>query len=264
MTTTTGTITPVRTPRRPTGLPKLVLTEIKLYLREPAATFFTVMLPLGLLLALGSAIPDLRKPDPALGGQAVVDTQLPAMMILLAAMTAAFNMIPAVLAVYRERGVLRRLSVTPASPGALLAAQLVINVAMTVIAAFLMILFGHLVLGSQVPANLVGFVLVFLLGVCALFTIGLTIAAVVPSSRAAGAAGAIVMFPLLFLAGMWVPRELMPAILRHVSDFTPAGAFGQVLRDTWAGVPMRPLHLVVLVAWAVGAGVFAARAFRWE
>ncbi|MEV7966039.1 ABC transporter permease [Sphaerisporangium sp. NPDC088356] len=259
-----STTIPIKTTRRGTSLRKLALTETKLYLREPLTAFFALLLPLTLLLVLGSAIPGFRTPDPSLGGERVVDTQLPAMMILLSVVTSAFSVIPTVLAVYRERGVLRRLSITPASPGALLVAQLLLNLVATVVAGLLMIVFGNLVLGTRVPAQLLWFVLVFLLGVCAMFALGLLIAAVVPNSRAAGGIGAIVMFPLLFLAGMWLPRELMPEVLRRLSDFTPTGAFGQALRDTWAGASPQVLHLAVLAVWALVAGVLAARTFRWE
>jgi ABC-2 type transport system permease protein len=255
---------PVDATRRAASLRKLVLTETKLYLREPLTAFFLLVLPLALLLILGSAIPGFRDPDPSLGGQRVVDTQLPAMMILLAVVTSAFSVIPAVLALYRERGILRRLSITPASPAALLVTQLLLNLVATVLATSLMIFLGHLVLATRVPAQFLWFALSFVLGVCAMFSLGLCVAAVVPNSRAAGGIGAIVMFPLLFLAGMWLPRELMPEALRRLSDFTPTGAFGQALRDTWAGAPPQALHLVVLAAWAAGAGLLAARTFRWE
>ncbi|MFC7388318.1 ABC transporter permease [Sphaerisporangium rhizosphaerae] len=262
--TTTRSRSPHVAPPRPGALRKVLFTETRLYLRDPLTAFFTLVLPLGLLLILGSAIPGFREPDPSLGGQRVVDTQLPAMMIMLAVATSAFSVIPTVLATYRERGVLRRLSITPASPATLLGAQLVLNLAVALLAAFLTILFGHLVLDTHVPAALPWFVLSFVLGVCALFAIGLSVAAVVPNGRAAGGVGAVVMFPLLFLGGMWLPRELMPETLVRFSDFTPTGAFGQVLRDAWAGAAPQPLHLAVLAAWTLAAGAFAVRFFRWE
>jgi ABC-2 type transport system permease protein len=226
--------------------------------------FFILLLPLGLLLVLGSAIPGFREPLPEWGGERIVDTQLPAMMIILSVATSAFTAIPTVLAVYRERGILRRLSVTPASPGLLLGVQLVINLVSAIIAATLTIVAGSLVLGSRIPAQLGWFAVSFVLGVSALFAVGLMLAAVVPSSRAAGGVGAVVMFPLLFLGGMWLPREAMPEILRKVSDFTPTGPFGQALRDSWSGTTPEPLHLAVLFAWTLIAGYTAARLFRWE
>ncbi|RCG30071.1 ABC transporter permease [Sphaerisporangium album] len=246
------------------ALRTLLRTETRLYLREPLTAFFTLLLPLGLLLILGSAIPGFRDPDPNLGGERVVDTQLPVMMIVLSIMVSAFSIIPSVLAVYRERGVLRRMSVTPVSPGALLLTQLVINLVTTVVAALLMIMCGSLVFGTRMPTQLPVFALAFVLGVCGLFALGLCLAAVVPNSRVAGGLGSVVMFPLMFLAGMWVPRELMPEILREIGDFTPTGAFGQALRDAWAGTTPETLHLAVLAAWAVAATLLAARTFRWE
>ncbi|MFC6085587.1 ABC transporter permease [Sphaerisporangium aureirubrum] len=255
---------PVRHGVRAGGTRKLLLTEARLYLREPMTTFFTLFLPLGLLLVLGSAIPGFREPLPEWGGERVVDTQLPAMMIILSVATSAFSAIPAALAVYRERGILRRLSVTPVGPVRLLGVQLVINLVSAVVAAALTIVAGRLVLGSQVPAQLGWFAVSFVLGVCALFAVGLLLAAIVPSSRAAGGLGALVMFPLLFLGGLWLPREAMPDALRAVSDFTPTGPFGQALRDSWAGTTPEPLHLAVLAAWILIAGLTAARLFRWE
>lgn len=255
---------PVGRRRRVGGTRMLLLTETLIYLREPMTTFVTLVLPLGLLLGLGLTIPDFRVPLPDFGGQRVVDTQLPAMMIILSVAASAFSAIPAALATYRERGILRRLSVTPLPPSRLLGVQLVINLASAVVAATLTIVVGRLLLGSRIPVQLGWFVVSFVLGVCAMFAIGLLLAAVVPGSRAAGGVGALVMFPLLFLGGMWVPRETMPEVLRQISGFTPTGAFGQTLRDAWAGTTPEPLHLAVLAAWLLLASVAAARLFRWE
>ncbi|GGL01180.1 transport permease protein [Sphaerisporangium melleum] len=259
----TTTDSPAVTRHRPSALRKVLLAETRLFLRDPATAFFTLVLPLALLLILGSAIPAFRQPDPATG-ERVVDIHLPSTMIMLAVATAAFSAIPSVLATYRERGVLRRLSVTPVSPATLLGAQLLLNLATAALAAFLTILSGHLVLGSLPPAAPAWFVLAFVLGVSALFTLGLCVAALVPNGRAAGGAGALAMFPLLFFGGLWLPRQLMPEVLLRFSDFTPTGAFAQAMHDSWAGQAPQPLHLGVLVAWTLVAGAFAARAFRWE
>ncbi|MDH2425523.1 ABC transporter permease [Sphaerisporangium sp. TRM90804] len=263
-TTDTSPATPRVAGGRWAGTRKLTLMEFKLYLREPAALFFTILLPVGLLLILGSAIPGFQEPDPARGGERVVDSHLPAMMILLSVGTSAFSAIPAALATYRERGILRRLSATPLSPVRLLAAQLLVNLTTAVVAVVVTIGLGNLVLGTRVPERPVWFAVAFTLGVCALFVLGLCVAAVVPNSRVAGGIGAAVLFPLLFFAGMWLPRELMPEALRTVSDFTPTGAFGQAMRDAWLGGTPQVLHLAVLVAWTAVAALVAARLFRWE
>ncbi|GAA0422620.1 transport permease protein [Acrocarpospora corrugata] len=243
---------------------RLAVTEFKLYLREPLAAFFGIVLPLALLLILGAAIPDFRKPAADLGGARPVDAHLPGMMILLSVLTVAFSVLPAVLVLYRERGVLRRMSTTPMRPISMLTVQLVLNAAVAALATVLMLVFGHLILDVPYPPMPLAFIGVFLLGAVTMFGIGLALAAVAPNSRVVQGVGAGVMFPLLFLGGVWLPRPLMPDWLRTVSDYSPAGAFGQALTDVLANRSPSLLHLVVMAAWATLGIAAATRWFRWE
>ncbi|MFF0308844.1 ABC transporter permease [Streptosporangium sp. NPDC004379] len=242
---------------------KMIITEAKLFLRDPAGPIFAILLPLALLLGLGS-IPGFGEPDPAMGGQRVIDTQLPGMMVILSVATMALSVLPGTLVAYRERGVLRRMSTTPVSPVRLLVAQVVNNLAVAVVATALLITLGHLFLGVAVPGNLPAFAVVFVLGTASVFGLGLLIAAVAPNAKVAPGIGSLLMFPLLFMAGMWIPRELMPDLLRRIGDFLPMAPFGQAIRDTWAGHAPQPLHLAVMAVTVLVTGAVAARLFRWE
>ena len=64
------------------------------------------------------------EPDPALGGQRWIDLFVPSLLVITLG-TLGIQTLPIRLATYREKGVLRRLSTTPAHPVRLLAAQLV-------------------------------------------------------------------------------------------------------------------------------------------
>ncbi|MEO3862234.1 ABC transporter permease [Acrocarpospora sp. B8E8] len=243
---------------------RLAITEIKLYLREPLATFFAIGLPLALLLILGAAIPDFREPAADMGGARPVDTHLPGMMILLSILTVAFSVMPSALVIYRERGVLRRMSTTPVRPISVLTVQLVINAVTSILATALMLIFGHLILEVPYPSMFLAFAGVFVLGSVTMFGIGLALAAVAPNSRVVQSVGAGIMFPLLFLGGMWLPRPLMPEWLLVVSDYSPTGAFGQALTDVLGNHAPSLLHLGVMVFWAAAGIVAATRWFRWE
>ncbi|MFD1543949.1 ABC transporter permease [Nonomuraea guangzhouensis] len=242
---------------------KILLVETKLHLRQWPNMIFTIGLPLALLLGLGS-LPDLAKPNPGMGGERYIDTQLPAQMTLLAVLTLACSVLPAVLVTYREQGVLRRMSTTPVAPGRLLAAQLIINLVVGTVSVFLLVVLGYVVLGAAMPKQFPGFVLVFLLGSAALLALGLVISSIAPTGKSAPGIGSVVMFPLMFVAGMWIPREAMPDALRAVSDYSVAGPFAQALRDTWAGHAPQPLHLIVMAAGLLAFGGIAIRLFRWE
>ncbi|MGW0806165.1 ABC transporter permease [Nonomuraea sp. NPDC002799] len=241
---------------------KMLVMETKLTLRDWPALLFTLGLPVLLLIVLGSAIPVMTVAGP--GGERPVDTQMPSVMVLLALLMMAFSVVPTVLTGYRERGVLRRMSTTPVHPARLLGTQLLINLAVGAISTVLLIVAGSVMFGSSAPRQWAGFILVFLLGTAALMSMGLVIAAVAPNGRVAPGIGSAVMFPLMFLGGMWLPRDLMPDALRTVSDYSVAGPFTQMLRDTWAGQAPQLLHLVVVAAALVIFGGLAVRLFRWE
>ncbi|WP_326632951.1 ABC transporter permease [Nonomuraea fuscirosea] len=241
---------------------KLLFVEAKLHLREWPFLMFTVALPLLLLIVLGTSIPDFTKVGE--NGERFVDTQLPSMMTLLSLLTLACSVLPAVMATYRDQGVLRRMSTTPVHPGRLLGVQLLINLVVAVVTVVLLIVAGSLFFGSSAPRQWAWFGLVFLLGTAALMAMGLVIAAVAPNGKVAPGIGSAVMFPLLFLAGMWVPRDVMPDALRVISDYSVAGPFAQALKDTWQGHAPQLIHLVVVAAGLAVFGGLAVRLFRWE
>ena len=85
------------------------------------------------------------------------------------------------------------------------------------------------------------------------------------AERARGqAAGAILFFPMMFFAGLWLPIAAMPAVLQHISHVTPLGAAVQALQDAVQGHLPHPLQLITLAAYALVFGLVAARLFRWE
>ncbi len=176
----------------------------------------------------------------------------------------ALNALPPVLAGYREKGILRRLQTTPVGPVRVLAAQLVIDVAVVAVMLVLVLAVARIGYGVALPRQLAGFVFAALLAAAALLAIGLFIAAVAPTARAANAIGAILFFPMMFFAGLWLPIAQMPSVLRHISHATPLGAAVQALQDSAQGHWPHPLQLVTLALYALAFGLAAARLFRWE
>jgi ABC-2 type transport system permease protein len=244
------------------GLMKMTWNEIRLFLREPVAVFFGVLFPSLLVVILGS-IPAFRVPSKDLGGLRVIDLYVPISIALSLALLALTAM-PSYLGTYREKGILRRLAVTPMPPARLLLAQLLTNLLMAIVAVALLIAVGRIAFDVAVPRQMVGYVVAFLLAAAALFAMGLLVAAVAPSGRSAPSIGLILYFPIMFFAGLYVPIAVMPPSLRRISDFTPLGAGVQALQDTAGGAWPQPLHLAVMAAYVIVFGVAAARLFRWE
>lgn len=241
---------------------KLTRSELRLFLREPVSGFFGLVFPALLVVILGS-IPSFREPSADLGGLRVIDLYVPIVIALILAML-GLQTTPYVLALYREKGVLRRLAVTPAPPLALLGAQLVMSLLSAVFSALLVLLIGRFAFDVALPGNLLAFTLIFLLSAAAVFSIGLFIASVVSSGKAANAIGTLLFFPSMFFAGLWAPREVMPDVLARIGDFTALGAGVQALTDASAGGWPALISLTVLVAYVVVFGAASAKLFRWE
>jgi ABC-2 type transport system permease protein len=241
---------------------KLVATETRLFLREPVAVFFTVAFPAILVGVLGS-VRAFREPDKDLGGIRVIDLYVTISITLIIAML-ALQGTPAVLANYREKGVLRRLGTTPVNPAMLLVAQLVNSMMVALVSVALVLGLGRIAFAVPLPRQFGGFLLALVLAAAALFAIGLFVAAVAPNAKAGNAIGVILFFPVMFFAGLWAPRETMPALLRRIGDFTPLGAGEQALHQATMGSWPHAGALAVLAGYFVLFGLAAARLFRWE
>ncbi|MEU8155362.1 ABC transporter permease [Micromonospora sp. NPDC048986] len=238
----------------------ILRTEARLYLRDLPTLLTTIGLPILILVVLG-LVPSLRKPDPTFDGQTFVSYFAPSLLVVTLAMVGV-NILPAVLATYRERGVLRRLATTPAHPAALLAAQLVLALAGILASALLLIVVARLAFGVPFPRHPLGFTLAFILGTAALLSLGLLVAAVARTTKAAQALAVPLFLVIMFFGGVYLPRFLLPDFVARIGDYTPPGV--QALLDAWTGTPPQPLHLGIMAVIAVAAGAGAAKLFRWE
>lgn len=244
------------------ALAAMTKMETKLFFREPVQPLLVLALPVLLVVGFG-LIPGFGDPSSDLGGQGGTE-YIASLGVGIVLAILGLSVLPMSLATYRERGVLRRLRATPVRPRLLLEAQLILVGAAAVVAVALLIGVGVGAFGVAVPRDVAGFVLSVGLGAAALLSIGLLIAALAPTAKAASTTGTVLFFPSAFLAGIYVPRDSFSPLLKHISDVTPLGAVLESVRDTWQGQWPHPVHLVTMVAWTLVAGFAAARTFRWE
>jgi ABC-2 type transport system permease protein len=247
---------------RSSAFRRLTTTEFKLYLRERIGPIWGLGFPLLLLIIFGS-IPSFNTANPDFGGLTTLTVYVPILVAFVTAMTQLVAL-PLALAGYRERGILRRLRTTPVGPGRVLAAQLVVSLAALAVTVVLILTIARFGYDVRLPRQFAGFVIAALFGAAALMAIGLFVAAVAASARVAQALGTILFFPMMFFAGLWLPIDQMPAVLRDISHATPLGAAVQALQDAAQGNWPHPLQLGVMAAWALAFGLAATRLFRWE
>ncbi|MGW3359447.1 ABC transporter permease [Streptomyces bungoensis] len=237
-------------------------TEFRLFRREPGAVFWILLFPTLLLVILGS-IPSFREADPSLGGLRPVDAYVP-VAVLIALIMSGVQSLPQVLTGHRERGVLRRMRLTPVRPSALLSAQMAVQGTVALGSALLALVVGRTAFGVALPRQPAGYLLALLLTTAAALALGSLVSAVSRTTKIAGAIGSAVFFPMMFCAGVWLPVREMPDALARVVGLTPFGAAARALDQAAAGHWPGWDHLGVLAGWAVLLTAGAARWFRWE
>jgi ABC-2 type transport system permease protein len=239
---------------------KIVEIEARLFLRDRMNSVFALLFPSVLLLALG-AIPALRTPDENFGGQRFIDSYVSA-LVVFALVFIGLQRLPAVVATYREKGVLRRLSTTPMHPARLLAGQMVVNFAAVILSVLLLILVGYVVFGVDLPHHPLGLACAVVLGGAGTFALGLVIAALAPNARTAGGWAAVVFMLLMFLGGVYLPRFMLPSAIQAIGSYSPPGV--EAIQQAWLGAAPDWRHLAIMGLVGLVAGTVAARTFRWE
>jgi ABC-2 type transport system permease protein len=255
-------VTPTRRPAELVALAKLVRSEARLAWRSPRGLAFGIGLPVGILVLFGE-LPHFKEHPVGLGGLSRFDAEVPVLAAFVIAALALF-VLASPLTSYRERGILRRMSITPIKPAWLLAATLIVNLALALITLSILFSLAVVAFGVGAPRNPGGLLLSLALCACSLFALGLFIAAVAPSSGSLMVVEAVAFFPLIFFAGLWVPIQEMPTALQHVSSYTPLGAAVQAAQGAMGGTFPSARPLLVMAVWCVVFGLAAWRFFRWE
>lgn len=254
----------------------LVYTELLMTVREPAAMFMSVILPLAIFLALGFSVGGMEIEVSRDSG--VVDLFHVRDVLLagnIAWVTAGFGIValPQVLVELRQYGVFRRYRITPMPSSMLIAAPLAVGAAVIVASLALMLVVGWVVFDIRFAGNAVMVALAVLVSYLAFAALGIAVTARIRNVRTALGLGLVLSAPMFVLSGSFGPREAFPTVLQTVGDWLPLTHSYDLLTYLWLGgtwevettigtpIWVSFAYLGVVAAVCVAAGV---RLFRWD
>jgi ABC-2 type transport system permease protein len=245
------------------SLLKMTWMEAKLFLREPAAAFFTLAFPLIYLFMFG--LISGNEPTPQFGGERMIDASIPGLIAVIICIGGLMD-ITMTISTYREKGVLRRLRTTPVRPLVVLGAQVIVFFSMTVLGMLLLVIAAALVYHVQFEGNVLSLVCGFILSSLSFFGIGFILAGTMPTVRVAWVVGMVLMYPMMFLSGAFFLVELLPPAVQKVAAFMPLTYVVDLMRGLWNGEPWSALttETIVLAVMLVVGLVISIRLFRWE
>lgn len=243
------------------SLAKQMFVEMKLYIREPQAFFFTLIFPLIILFVFGEIFGN--DPYRELGGRGNMDVSIPGYIVMVIGTTALLG-IPITLASYQERGVLRRMQATPVSPAFLLVVQVLVQLLMTGIGICMLVIAGRWAYDLYLPNAPVAVGTAILLSCLGLFSIGFMLAAIASTARGAQVVGMSLYFPMLFMGGAAIPLAHLPDSIQRVSDFLPLTHAVKLISNLWFGDGWT-LSAVLFMGVCLIMGVtVTAFFFRWR
>jgi ABC-2 type transport system permease protein len=247
------------------GLFKLTWLELKIFIREPLGVFGTVGIPVVIFVVFGRMFGPRAGSGPADAPREFMSANLPILTSLLIATSAVLSLV-AIIAIYREGGILRRLRATPLRPYTILTAHVLVKLLLTAVTLALMVLAGRRFFPVPAGVPLISFTLALLFSTVSILSLGFLIASVVPTARFAQPIGTVIIYPMLALSGLFAPLDALPRTLQLVARALPLTYAVSLLRGIWHGDGWSA-HLGDVAVLTLMFAVFIAvstRVFRWE
>jgi ABC-2 type transport system permease protein len=242
---------------------KLTWLEIRIFVREPLGFVSAVGIPLAMFLLLGRSVNP--NTDHSARTTQFLARELPLFVSIFISINAALSLI-AVISIYREGGILKRLRATPLRPAVILGAHVLVKLVFTAIPLLLMALAGRRFYPVPLHAHVAGFALAVVVTTVAILCMGFVIASMVGAARFAQLIGSAIFYPMLAVSGMFVPLSSLPRPWALLGSVLPMSHAVALLRGAWVGADWLVLlpHLGALALTIAICLALTTRVFRWE
>lgn len=248
----------------------LTRAELRLFRREPFSVVFVLAFPLMMMMLLSAVFgndeanaADMENGMLVWRGVTPTDYYTAASVAVMIAALGLMTL-PINLSGYQERGILRRLKASSVSTGTLFGAQLTVALVTFLAGAILMGLIAWAAYEASLPDDPAGVAVALLLGTVTFGAIGLLLATIVGSSRAAQGVGLLLFFAMWLISGTAPPRAVLPSGLRDVGGQLPLAHLTTAIQDPWFGFGWSWSSLGFLAGYAALAGAPALWFFGRE
>ena len=237
--------------------------DLLIFRRNPAASFFTVILPLIFLVLFTSIFGNGTLEN----GASVATVYVPGILTLAIVSATAVNL-AITMTTRRERGVLKRVRGTPVPPSVFILSQALAGTVIALVMTVLISVIGRVVYGVSLQLETApSLIISIIVGAMSFAAIGLALTTIISSEDAAPAVTNAVFLPLYFISGVFVPDEGVPDWVSTVGNLFPVSHLNQALQESFnpfADGPAWPWnHWLVIAAWGAVAGAVALTKFRW-
>ena len=247
----------------------LFRTDLLIYVREPAAAFFTFAFPILLLSILGEIFGryphQFTLPDGTSIDTTYISVFFPGFVAFIIA-NLALQSAPIFLASQRTSGWFRMLQLSPLRLSWVIIIRVVMYFAIFVFSYALMYLLARQIFGLQFFGQLLPFGLVMLLCFASFGSIGFLLGGLFNSASTTQAVASIIFFVMYFTSGSAIPRDQFPDWLFRATELNPMTHVVDLLIAVWTGQTFDQLWGSALVVALMGVAGFVLTplTFRWD
>ena len=167
----------------------------------------------------------------------------------------------------KRQGILRRLLATPVRPASFLFAQVVTRLAVSLIQTSVLITVAVVFFDVNIAGSLAAIFLLAMIGGGVFISLGFAVSGWARSEEVAAPLANVIALPMIFLSGVFFPREALPDVLHVVTEYLPLTYLANSMRSVaidgatlWSQWP----EVAQLTAWLAITYVVAIKLFRWE
>lgn len=167
----------------------------------------------------------------------------------------------------KKMGILRRLHTTPLRVWQYFLSTMMGNAVTGLLSIAVMFIVAMLVFHLKVVGNYFELALFLAFGIIVVLGIGLALGGWAKNERQVAPLGNIIVFPMMFLTGVFFPRYLMPDWLQNITTYmplTPVIDGARLIATEGKSLLDLGPQLAVMAAWTIIIYAIAFRVFRWE
>lgn len=228
--------------------------------RNPQSAFFTFVFPVVIITLFGAMFGGAGRSS-YFYGLSALQYYVPT-IAAVSVLGSCYSQLAIVLATRRQNGMLKRVRATPLPAWAYFLGLLAHCLVVSVVDIALIVGVGRL-FGVPLPTQWAAIGAALVLGAASFCALGVAVASVIRNPEAAPAVVQLVLFPLVFISGTYMP--IHSGVLNRVSGWLPVRPFNEALLGSFAqhsGIDWK--HLGVLLAWGAAGTLIAVRRFRWD
>lgn len=242
------------------GFTTICKMELRLFTRDFFSFFFTLVFPVLMLFLFGGIYGNTPIYDGA--DVKMMDISVPAYSVMVIGVTGLMAL-PLTLSGYKEKKIYKRFDSTPVGKKSIMAAQVFINLIMTLIGILILLIAGMLIFHIQIKGSFLSICVSVLFSIVALFSMGFLFTAVGRDQKSTSLLCYLFYFIMLFLSGATMPDMLFPDTIKRISSFLPMTYAVDLMQGVFAGDSLSlhgkellVLGLVTAVCTIVGAVLY--------